>query len=69
MAEAAKGTVQGGDLVYNLDGETYRTPIKTIRGDYPSTAPPATSYAAGRCTTSSRGQTISFRNGYTASSG
>jgi len=23
-----------GDMVYILDGETYRTPIKTIRGDY-----------------------------------
>jgi len=34
MAEAAKGTVRDGDLVYTLDGEEYRTPIKTIRGDY-----------------------------------
>ena len=34
MAEAAKGTVRDGDLVYSLDGEEFRTPIKTIRGDY-----------------------------------
>ena len=34
MTEAAKGTVQDGDLVYTLNGEEYRTPIKTIRGDY-----------------------------------
>lgn len=34
MAEADKGTARDGDLVYTLDGEEYRTPIKTIRGDY-----------------------------------
>ena len=34
MTEAAKGTTQDGDMVYSLDGETYRTPLKTIRGDY-----------------------------------
>lgn len=34
MAEAVRGTVQSGSLVYVLDGEEYRTPIKTIRGDY-----------------------------------
>jgi putative DNA methylase len=34
MAEAEKGTVGSGDLVYELDGEEHRTPIKTIRGDY-----------------------------------
>ncbi|MEJ6482712.1 anti-phage-associated DUF1156 domain-containing protein [Nostoc punctiforme UO1] len=33
--EAAKrGTVHDGELVYELDGEIYRTPIKTLRGDY-----------------------------------
>lgn len=33
--EAAEcGTVQDGDMVYPLDGKTYRTPIKTLRGDY-----------------------------------
>lgn len=32
--EANKGTVQKGDLVYILDGKTYTTPIKTLRGDY-----------------------------------
>ena len=31
---AEKGTVQDGSLVYELDGKTYRTPIKTLRGDY-----------------------------------
>ncbi|HAN46925.1 MAG TPA: DNA methylase, partial [Cyanobacteria bacterium UBA8156] len=34
MVEAAKGTVQKGDLVYTLEGEEYRTPIKTLRSDY-----------------------------------
>jgi adenine-specific DNA methylase len=34
MAEAARGTVRDGAVVYVLDGEEYRTPIKTIRGDY-----------------------------------
>jgi putative DNA methylase len=34
MAEATKGTVQDGELVYELNGEVYRTPIKTLRGDY-----------------------------------
>ncbi|ABE37253.1 DNA methylase containing a Zn-ribbon [Rhodopseudomonas palustris BisB5] len=33
MAEAAAGTVRDGKMVYSLDGETYSTPIKTIRGD------------------------------------
>src|SRR5690606_2403494 len=31
---ADQGTVQEGDMVYTLDGKTYRTPIKTLRGDY-----------------------------------
>ena len=31
---AKLGTIQDGSLVYTLDGKTYRTPIKTIRGDY-----------------------------------
>ena len=34
LAAASGGTLQDGDLVYKLDGETYRTSIKTIRGDY-----------------------------------
>lgn len=34
MKAADVGTVQGGNLVYELDGRTYRTPIKTLRGDY-----------------------------------
>ena len=34
METAAKGTVQDGNLVYELEGKTYRTPIKTLRGDY-----------------------------------
>ena len=35
--DAEKGTVQGRDLVYDLDGKTYRTPIRTIRGEYRDT--------------------------------
>ena len=34
LKAAEKGTVQKGTLVYELDGKTYRTPIKTLRGDY-----------------------------------
>ena len=34
MAKAEKGTVQDGALVYELDGDIHRTPIKTLRGDY-----------------------------------
>lgn len=33
MGHASVGTLQGGDLVYDLDGETIRLPIKTLRGD------------------------------------
>lgn len=34
MKKADKGTVRDGALVYELGGKTYRTPIKTLRGDY-----------------------------------
>lgn len=34
MSAAKMGTVQDGDMVYALDGRTYRTPIKTLRGDF-----------------------------------
>ena len=34
LKAAESGTVQDGDMVYMLDGKTYRTPIKTLRGDY-----------------------------------
>jgi adenine-specific DNA methylase len=34
LRAAGQGTVQDGDMVYQLDGRTYRTPIKTLRGDY-----------------------------------
>ena len=34
MVAAQKGTVQDGNLVYELDGKIYQTSIKTIRGDY-----------------------------------
>jgi hypothetical protein len=34
LEEANKGTLQGGDIVYSLNGRVYRTSIKTIRGDY-----------------------------------
>lgn len=36
MSAAEQGTVQDGDMVYTLDGKTYRTPIKTLRGDFRS---------------------------------
>ncbi|MFZ1643155.1 MAG: anti-phage-associated DUF1156 domain-containing protein [Candidatus Contendobacter sp.] len=38
LKAAEKGTVQDGVLVYELDGKTYRTPIKTLRGDYRNVA-------------------------------
>ena len=34
VVAAEKGTVQDGDMVYTLDGKSYRTPIKTLRGDF-----------------------------------
>ena len=34
LVAAELGTVQDGQLVYDLDGRTYRTPVKTLRGDY-----------------------------------
>ncbi|MGY6631485.1 MAG: anti-phage-associated DUF1156 domain-containing protein [Wenzhouxiangella sp.] len=34
LKAASLGTVQNGDLVYEIDGRAYRTPIKTLRGDY-----------------------------------
>lgn len=34
MKAADQGTVRDGALVYELDGKNYRTPIKTLRGDY-----------------------------------
>jgi len=34
MNAAQKGTVQDGALIYELNGKTHRTPIKTLRGDY-----------------------------------
>ncbi|MDW8479213.1 MAG: hypothetical protein RML12_04440 [Xanthomonadales bacterium] len=34
LKAAEQGTVQDGDMVYTLNGKTYRTPIKTLRGDY-----------------------------------
>ncbi|KFI23584.1 anti-phage-associated DUF1156 domain-containing protein [Nitrosococcus oceani] len=34
MAAAEQGTVQQGQMVYRLEGKTYRTSIKTLRGDY-----------------------------------
>ena len=34
IKEAEQGTVQDGDMAYALDGRTYRTPIKTLRGDF-----------------------------------
>lgn len=34
MQEAEKGTIRNGMMVYALDGRSYSTPIKTLRGDY-----------------------------------
>jgi putative DNA methylase len=34
FSEASTGTIQGADMVYTLNGRTYRTPISTLRGDY-----------------------------------
>ncbi|QYK01738.1 anti-phage-associated DUF1156 domain-containing protein [Shewanella psychrotolerans] len=34
MKVADNGTIQNGSMVYTLDGKTYRTPIKTLRGDH-----------------------------------
>jgi putative DNA methylase len=34
MKAASQGTVREGNLVYELDGKIYITPIKTLRGDY-----------------------------------
>lgn len=34
VQDATSGTIQDGCMVYSLDGKAYRTPIKTIRGDY-----------------------------------
>ena len=34
MKAAELGTIQNGCLTYGLNGKTYSTPIKTIRGDY-----------------------------------
>lgn len=34
MSTADSGTVQNGSMIYTLNGKTYRTPIKTLRGDY-----------------------------------
>lgn len=34
MKAADQGTVQNGELIYELKGEVYRNSIKTLRGDY-----------------------------------
>lgn len=34
LREAAQGTVRDGSLQYQLDGKTYRVPIRTLRGDF-----------------------------------
>ena len=34
MKAAAIGTIKDGALVYDLNGKTYRIPIRTLRGDY-----------------------------------
>jgi len=37
MQQAELGTIQNGCLTYSLNGKTYTTPIKTLRGDYKET--------------------------------
>ena len=34
VIKAKTGTIQDGKMVYELDGQIYRTPIKTLRGDF-----------------------------------
>lgn len=34
LEAAQQGTVREGDLVYELNGKVYRTPIRTLRGDF-----------------------------------
>lgn len=34
MDAADDGTVKDGLLIYSLDGKTYKTPLKTLRGDF-----------------------------------
>ncbi|RQH12685.1 anti-phage-associated DUF1156 domain-containing protein [Bradyrhizobium sp. RP6] len=34
MSEAEKGTLRSGTVVYTIGNDEYRTPLKTIRGDY-----------------------------------
>jgi len=34
LSEASAGTIHGTDMVYTLNGRTYRTPISTLRGDF-----------------------------------
>ncbi|WP_269498085.1 anti-phage-associated DUF1156 domain-containing protein [Castellaniella sp. S9] len=34
MKAAEQGTIQGGEMIYTLDNKVWRTPIKTLRGDY-----------------------------------
>jgi putative DNA methylase len=34
LKQAEKGTIQDGNLLYTLDTKIYKTPIKTLRGDY-----------------------------------
>lgn len=34
LKDAENGTVQEGNLIYQLDGKIYKTSIKTLRGDY-----------------------------------
>jgi putative DNA methylase len=70
LAEADKGTVREGKIVYSLGDQTYSTPIKTLRGDRTSlTVRPATTLDLGPKMTLLRARTTSFRNGSTASSG
>lgn len=37
LRAASNGTIKDGEMFYELSGKTYRTPIKTLRGDYKTT--------------------------------
>lgn len=37
LSDAKQGTVEAGEVVYELEGKAYRTSIKTLRGDYRNT--------------------------------
>ncbi|MDZ7664009.1 MAG: hypothetical protein U5K27_01515 [Desulfotignum sp.] len=70
MKAAEQGTVQNGQLVYELDGKGTAPRFARCGGiTRMKTAIPATGSGSGKNTISSRVPMISFRKGYTAFSG